>query len=105
VGAAALRPGPLAGVLTWRPLVGLGLVSYSLFLWHMPVFTILGRDAQHWPELQRVAVALPVTAVLTAASYVLVERPTQRLRNRTRYAPRHLASTTTATPATPTPTA
>jgi peptidoglycan/LPS O-acetylase OafA/YrhL len=91
LGVAALGPGRLSRMLTWRPLVGLGLVSYSLFLWHMPVFTILQREAPGWSGVERTAVALAATAALTAASYTLVERPSQRLRTRERYHPRHLA--------------
>ena len=34
-------PGPLRPVLSWRPLVLLGLVSYGAYLFHWPVFVLL----------------------------------------------------------------
>jgi len=82
VGGAQLRgEGRVARGLEWRPLRGLGLVSYSLFLWHMPVFVVLQREAPDWPIPLRAVVALAITAALTAASYRWVERPVMHLRH------------------------
>jgi peptidoglycan/LPS O-acetylase OafA/YrhL len=62
---AALEPGPLRLLLSRRPLVWLGLLSYSLYLWQ--------SNAHTWVPWLFTAVAAP-------ASYYLVERPFRRQR-------------------------
>lgn len=75
--AAASHPvhGPIAGLLSWRPFVAVGLISYGLYLWHWPVYVAMspvrmGVDGN-------VLLAIRITASLAAAvtSYFLVERP------------------------------
>lgn len=53
----------------WRPLVALGTISYSAYLWNQPI-------AAHLPGWR----ALPVTVVVAALSYRFVERPFARFR-------------------------
>jgi len=69
----------LVHVLEWRPLVVAGLASYSIFLWHEPVLRELRADGftqggatGFFLDLLLVA---GVTAVLSAATYLLIERP------------------------------
>jgi len=62
---AALEPGPLRVLLSLRPLVWLGLLSYSLYLWQ--------SNAHTWVPWLFTAVAAP-------ASYYLIERPFRRPR-------------------------
>ncbi len=75
--AAALADGHFSRALSWRPLVYLGLISYSLYLWHYPIVRLLPHD----PVL---AVALSVGAAIL--SYHLVEQPFRR-RGRARRVP------------------
>jgi peptidoglycan/LPS O-acetylase OafA/YrhL len=79
LGAAALihsAPGTSAGrLLGWSPLVGVGLVSYSLYLWHWPliVFTEYATDmaVTGWTRIAVIAGSV-IAAIL---SWRFVERP------------------------------
>jgi peptidoglycan/LPS O-acetylase OafA/YrhL len=72
---AALSPGPVGAVLSVRPLVWVGALSYSLYLWQIPAMWLTGWD-DRWG-------ALGLTAVLTLVSYYVIERPFRRPRART----------------------
>jgi peptidoglycan/LPS O-acetylase OafA/YrhL len=78
--AAAAQPGrnPLAVILRWRPLVGLGLISYGVYLWHWPIGLWVTADntGLDGPALFVVRCALTLGAAL--ASYYLVEMPIRR---------------------------
>lgn len=101
-GALRLVPKPLAFLVLLHPLAGLamagllvrwvsrgsigalghptlrwiGLISYSLYLWHWP---ILAEVAARWgPRPWVVAGALAVAAAVSVASYALLERPFAR---------------------------
>jgi peptidoglycan/LPS O-acetylase OafA/YrhL len=80
VGGAGLVRGPVFRALTVRPLAGLGLCSYSVYLWHLPVFSYLYRETPTWYPPARAAVGLAVTAALAAITYLGVERPVMRRR-------------------------
>lgn len=74
-----LFSGPLTvRLLGWRPMVGLGLVSYGLYLWHNPVLAFLryGRTEEPAPVIMAAAVALILG--LSVASWHLVEQPFRR---------------------------
>ena len=75
LGAVCVARGPIARVLSLRPLVWMGTVSYGAYLWHFPVFIELdaGRTGQTGPALLVLRTA--ATFVLAGLSYYLVERP------------------------------
>jgi SGNH domain (fused to AT3 domains) len=61
-------------VLSARPLVAIGLRSYSLYLWHWPVRVFVApRPGLHGVAL--FALRLPVSVVLAEISFRVVERP------------------------------
>jgi peptidoglycan/LPS O-acetylase OafA/YrhL len=72
--------GPLTvRLLGARPLVGLGLISYGLYLWHNPVMAFLryGRATEPAPVMMAGAVLL--TGLLAVLTWGLVEQPFRRV--------------------------
>ena len=72
--------GPLLRVLSLRPLVALGIISYSVYVWHFPVFEIVGKNTSGQASVLRVVLAVAITLVVAVLSYRLVERPFLRTR-------------------------
>lgn len=61
----------LASALEWRPLVWLGQLSYSLYLWQEPL-TMLGPFHVPFPW------NVPASVVVACGSYYLIENPARR---------------------------
>lgn len=61
--------------LAFGPLVWIGRLSYSIYLWHWPVFAFVdyGMYEVGWPF--RIALKVSITAAASAASYFLIEAP------------------------------
>ena len=72
-------------VLISRPLTIIGKVSYGLYLWHLPVFLILGRHVTSGPKPLRILAGIIVASVVTVISWFFIEKPFLNLKNR-RYA-------------------
>ena len=66
--------GWLGRLLSTAPAVGIGRVSYSLYLWHWPVF-VLFRWTVGLESMGTRALAFALALALAVASYRLVERP------------------------------
>jgi peptidoglycan/LPS O-acetylase OafA/YrhL len=62
-------------MLSWRPVVGLGRISYGVYLIHWPVDVLLRERGWRLDTLGGFAVATALTLVLALASYRLLERP------------------------------
>ena len=67
--------GPLTRMFEWRPAVELGKASYSLYLWHAPVFVAVSAHLGGRWVAERVVVGLVGCALATLASYRLIEVP------------------------------
>ncbi len=74
-GAVCVAGGPIARVLSVRPMVWMGTVSYGAYLWHFPVFIELDSARTGLSGFGLLAARVLVTFSLAAASYYLVERP------------------------------
>ncbi|PZQ99684.1 MAG: hypothetical protein DI533_03225 [Cereibacter sphaeroides] len=62
-------------ILSWRPFVGIGLVSYSAYLWHQPLFAFARIGRLEEPPLA-VMLGLSAAALLLAwGTWAYVERP------------------------------
>jgi len=69
------RAGAVTTLLSLRPLVALGRISYGVYLYHWPIFLVLDGprlgNTGWWAFTVRVAVTLAVASL----SYVAIERP------------------------------
>jgi len=84
IGALLLPRSPVASLLDLAPLRWIGLRSYGLYLWHWPVFVLLGTAYPDWPREGVEAwalggIALVITVIAAALSYRFVEQPVRRL--------------------------
>jgi peptidoglycan/LPS O-acetylase OafA/YrhL len=61
--------------LGWGPLVAVGVRSYGLYLWHWPIFVVLGATSG---STGRVFVALALTVAVAELSYRYVEVPVRK---------------------------
>jgi peptidoglycan/LPS O-acetylase OafA/YrhL len=71
-------PGAVRSLLSARPLVALGKVSYGVYLFHWPVYVLVDRQAWDLPLVADLAVKWSIVAAVTVASYFLLERPIRR---------------------------
>lgn len=62
-------------VLSWSWLRAIGKVAYGLYLWHAFVFAAVRHSFGDESLLVRTVLALSITAAITIASWLMVERP------------------------------
>ena len=73
------REGSLvASVLGCRALVGVGLISYSAYLWHQPLFAFARHRSLGEPEAWLMGLLSAASLVLAWASWRLIETPFRR---------------------------
>lgn len=69
---------PIGRLLGSRAAVSIGLVSYSLYLWHWSVFVLFRWTVGFSTPAQKLS-ALAIAIALSLVSYLLVERPLRTL--------------------------
>jgi len=70
-------------LLSAQPLVLIGKISFSLYLWHWPVLVFYRHCAYgKMPAHGRLVALVAVSIALAALSYLLIEQPFRRLRPR-----------------------
>ncbi len=67
-----------AAVLRSAPLRWFGKISYSLYLWHIPVLVYMLETPSSLPGIVGVAGAFLVSVLLAALSFYLVEQPVRK---------------------------
>jgi peptidoglycan/LPS O-acetylase OafA/YrhL len=76
IAGAVQAPGSVVPwLLSLRPLVWLGTISYGVYLWYWPVLLVVDGERTHLTGYSLAALRLAVTVSIAAVSYVLVERP------------------------------
>jgi len=82
---ASLQRGPFASVLSLRPVVAVGRISYGIYLLHWPIFLWLtpertGLDQPGFQAVALFAVRMAVTSVAAIAMFRWVEQPVRSRR-------------------------
>ncbi len=72
---AVLVPGPLRLLMSSRPMVAIGRITYSLYLFHWPVFVVLNEDQTGFDGVALSLTRIAVTVLLACLSAWLVENP------------------------------
>ena len=68
--------GDLVGrVLAWKPIVGIGLISYSAYLWHQPLFAFARLKSLEDPSTEFYLILTAATFLLALITWQFVESP------------------------------
>jgi len=70
----------LSSMLSMRPLVWLGTVSYGLYLWHVPIILLTANllKPKGYGSAAVAVVAVPTSILIASLSFYLIERPINR---------------------------
>jgi peptidoglycan/LPS O-acetylase OafA/YrhL len=69
---------PLVRVLSLRPLVFVGRISYELYLWHWPVICELSPARLGFGGTRLILVRIGATLVLSVVAYLFIDEPLRR---------------------------
>jgi len=77
VGLSSTKSGVWFSIFSCRPMRLLGIFGYGIFLFHAPIFALLGKSL---PPFAAFAIGLPLSIVVGAASFIFIESPFMKLR-------------------------
>jgi peptidoglycan/LPS O-acetylase OafA/YrhL len=72
----------VSSILSTRPLVGVGIISYGMYLWHYPA-ALYFRELFPWYLTGPLVLSFSIA--MATVSYLILERPLQRYRRRLGY--------------------
>ncbi|MCG9677574.1 acyltransferase family protein [Vibrio sp. Isolate24] len=67
-------------VMSLKPVVGIGLISYSLYLWHQPVFVFFRFIKHDYFRYEQFVLLALISFVFAVCSYFFVEKPFRKKR-------------------------
>ncbi|CAM9445776.1 unnamed protein product [Phaeothamnion confervicola] len=70
--------GPVRRLLSLRPFVGLGKISYGVYLFHWPIYVLIDRQQWDVPIGVSLLIKLAITLAVALLSFWIVERPVRR---------------------------
>jgi peptidoglycan/LPS O-acetylase OafA/YrhL len=94
--ACVFVDGPLSWLLSRKPIVALGLISYGVYLFHWPIYLWLSPERtglSTWPLL---GLRLAVTIPIAIASYFFLEQPIRHRRRLQGWVPKVVAPVSVA---------
>jgi peptidoglycan/LPS O-acetylase OafA/YrhL len=68
-------------ILSCKPMVIIGRISYSLYLWHWPVFSLLDYQLYQAAPSIRLVLKIGLSLVLTVLCFLFIENPGRRYLN------------------------
>ena len=74
------QEGPVARLLSTGPLVGLGAISYGVYLWHWPIFLLVNGERTGVTGWHLFALRCAATLAVAAISWWLIEQPIREWR-------------------------
>ena len=84
--ASVAKSSVVSRTFEFRGLCVLGLVSYSVYLWHWPVRVFVNQTNTSFDGLSLFCVRIALTAVAATLSYYVIEKPFRRAKNPRRVA-------------------
>ncbi len=77
-----VRTAGVGALLSWRPAVWIGKVSYAIYLFHYPVTIVLRENTAISDGKELFVTTTAISCALAALSWTYVERPALRLKRR-----------------------
>jgi len=74
----------ISKLLIFLPLRCVGLISYGLYLWHLPIFLLIDENYSWLEPVESLTIKLVLTFSITIASYLLLESPIRKRKTSSR---------------------